>query len=64
MGVIILSYFVYFQILTSVLAVLMTVTVHVLYVQTQWDHLIVHVTVLTSEMAELAIYHQVIRKML
>ena len=55
-------YFVYFQILTSVLAVLMTVTVHVLYVQTQWDPLIVHVTVLTLEMAELAIYHQVIRK--
>ena len=54
--------FVYFQILTSVLAVLMTVTVHVLYVQTQWDPLIVHVTVLTLEMAELAIYHQVIRK--
>ena len=62
MGVIILSYFVYFQILTSVLAVLMTVTVHVLHVQTQWDPLIVHVTVLTLEMAELAIYHQVIRK--
>ena len=62
MGVIILSYFVYFQILTSVLAVLMTVTVHVLYVQIQWDPLIVHVTVLTLEMAELAIYHQVIRK--
>ena len=40
----------------------MTVTVHVLYVQTQWDPLIVHVTVLTLEMAELAIYHQVIRK--
>ena len=54
--------FVYFQILTSVLAVLMTVTVHVLHVQTQWDPLIVHVTVLTLEMAELAIYHQVIRK--
>ena len=62
MGVIILSYFVYFQILTSVLAVLMTVTVHVLFVQTQLDPLIVHVTVLTLEMAELAIYHQVIRK--
>ena len=62
MGVIILSYFVYFQILTSVLAVLMTVTIHVLHVQTQWDPLIVHVTVLTLEMAELAIYHQVIRK--
>ena len=63
MGVIInLLLFVYFQILTSVLAVLMTVTVHVLYVQTQWDPLIVHVTVLTLEMAELAIYHQVIRK--
>ena len=59
MGVIILSYFVYFQILTSVLAVLMTVTVHVLHVQTQWDPLIVHVTVITLEMAELAIYHQV-----
>ena len=59
MGVIILSYFVYFQILTSVLAVLMTVTVHVLHVQTQWDPLIVRVTVLTLEMAELAIYHQV-----
>ena len=54
--------FVYFQILTSVLAVLMIVTVHVPYVQTQWDPLIVHVTVLTLEMAELAIYHQVIRK--
>ena len=40
----------------------MTVTVHVLYVQTQWDPLTVHVTVLTLEMAELAIYHQVIRK--
>ena len=39
-----------------------TVTVHVLYVQTQWDPLIVHVTVLTLEMAELAIYHQVFRK--
>ena len=62
MGVIILSYFVYFQILTSVLAVLMTATVHVVHVQTQWDPLIVHVTVLTLEMAELAIYHQVIRK--
>ena len=54
--------FVYFQILTSVLAVPMTVTVHVLYVQTQWDPLIVHVIVLTLEMAERAIYHQVIRK--
>ena len=62
MGVIInLLLFVYFQILTSVLAVLMTVTVHVLHVQTQWDPLIVHVTVLTLEMAELAIYHQVFR---
>ena len=59
MGVIILSYFVYFQILTSVLAVLMTATVHVVHVQTQWDPLIVHVTVITLEMAELAIYHQV-----
>ena len=48
--------------MTSVLAVLMTVTVHVLHVQTQWDPLIVHVTVLTLEMAELAIYHQVIGK--
>ena len=62
MGVIInLLLFVYFQILTSVLAVLMTVAVHVVYVQTQWDPLIVHVTVLTLEMAELAIYHQVFR---
>ena len=40
----------------------MTVTVHVLRVQTQKDPLIVHVTVLTLETAELAIYHQVIRK--
>ena len=40
----------------------MTVTVRVLYVQTQWDPLIVHATVLTLEMAEFAIYHQVIRK--
>ena len=61
MGVIILIViFFYFQILTSVLVVLMTVTVHVLHVQTQWDPLIVHVTVLTLEMAELAIYHRVI----
>ena len=60
-GVIILIvFFFYFQILTSVLAVLMTVTVRVLHVQTQWDPLIVHVTVLTLEMAELATYHQVV----
>ena len=31
-----------------------------LWVQTQWDLLVVHITVLTSEMAEVAIYHQVI----
>ena len=61
MGVIILIViFFYFQILTSVLVVLMTVTIHVLHVQTQWDPLIVHVTVLTLELAELAIYHRVI----
>ena len=40
----------------------MTVTVHVLHVQTQKDPLIVHVRVFTLEMAELAFYHQVIRK--
>ena len=42
--------------------VLMTVIVHVLHVQTQKDPLIVHVTVLTLEMAEFAIYRLVIRK--
>ena len=50
------------QILTSALAVLMTVTVHLLLVPTQWDPLVVHVIILPAEMAELAIYLQVTRK--
>ena len=33
---------------------------HLRHVQTQWDLLVVHVTVLPAGMAELAIYHQVI----
>ncbi|CAH3186612.1 unnamed protein product, partial [Porites evermanni] len=41
-------------------AVLTTATAHLLHVKTQWDLLVVHVTILTLEMAELAIYHQVI----
>ena len=48
------------QILTSAPAVPTTATVHLPHVQTQWDPLVVHVTVLTLEMAEVAIYHQVI----
>ena len=40
--------------------VLITATAHLRHVQTQWDLLVVHVTVLPAEMAELAIYHQVI----
>ena len=50
----------FLQILTSAPAVPTTATVHLLHVQTQRDPLAVHVTVLTSEMAEVAIYHQVI----
>ena len=50
----------FLQILTSAPAVPTTATVHLLHVQTQRDPLVVHVTVLTSEMAEVAIYHQVI----
>ena len=50
------------QILTSAPAVLMTVTVHLLLVPTQWDPLVVHVIILPAEMAELAIYLQVTRK--
>ena len=46
--------------LTSAPAVPTTATVHLLHVQTQWDPLVVYVTVLPAEMAELAIYHQVI----
>ena len=46
--------------MTSAPAVPTTATVHLLHVQTQRDPLVVHVTVLTSEMAEVAIYHQVI----
>ena len=46
--------------MTSAPAVATTATVHLLHVQTQRDPLVVHVTVLTSEMAEVAIYHQVI----
>ena len=38
-------------------AVPTTATVHLLHVQTQRDLLVVHVAVLTSEMAEVAIYH-------
>ena len=49
------------QILTSAPAVLTAATVHLLHVQTQWDPLVVHVTVLLAEMAEFAIYHQVIK---
>ena len=52
-----------FQTLTSVPAVLMTVTVHLLLVPTQSDPLVVHVMILPAEMAELAIYLQVTRKM-
>ena len=55
--------FFYFQILTSAPAVLMTVTVHLLLVPTQRDPLVVHVTILPAEMAELAVYLQVTRKM-
>ena len=50
------------QILTSAPAVLMTVTVHLLLVPTQRDPLVVHVIILPAEMAELAIYLQVTRK--
>ena len=51
------------QILTSAPAVLTAATVHLLHVQTQWDPLVVHVTVLTVEMVELAIYcNQVINR--
>ena len=46
--------------LTSAPAVLTTATVHLLHVETQWDSLVVDVTVLPAEMAELVIYHQVI----
>ena len=64
MGVIIcILLFFYFQILTNAPAALMTVTVQLLPVPTQWDPLVVHVIILTTEMAELAIYHQVSRKM-
>ena len=49
------------QILTNAPAVLTTATVHSLHVQTQWDPSVARVTVLTAEMAELAIYHQVIK---
>ena len=50
------------QILTSAPAELTTATVHLLHVQTQRDPLVVHVTILTVEMAELAIYwYQVIK---
>ena len=49
------------QIQTSAPAVPTTATVHLLHVQTQWDPLVVHVAVLTSEMAKLAlIFHTVI----
>ena len=42
--------------------VLTTAIVHLLHVETQWDPLVVHVTILTVEMAELAIYcNQVIK---
>ena len=51
----------FLQTLTSAPAVLTTATVHLLHVQTQWDPLVVHVAVLTSEMAKLAlIFHTVI----
>ena len=50
------------QILTSAPAVLMTVTVHLLLVPTQWDPLVVLVIILPAEMAELVIYLQVTRK--
>ena len=40
----------------------MTVTVHLLLVPTQWDPLVVRVIILPAEMAELAIYLQVTRK--
>ncbi|CAH3133146.1 unnamed protein product [Porites lobata] len=45
-------------------AVLMTVTVHLLLVPTQWDPLVVHVIILPAEMAELAIYLQTLLKKL
>ena len=48
--------------MTSAPAVLMTVTVHLLLVPTQWDPLVVRVIILPAEMAELAIYLQVTRK--
>ena len=35
---------------------MMTATVPLPHVQTQWDRLVVHATVLTLEMEELAIY--------
>ena len=41
----------------------MTVTVHLLPVPTQWDPLVVHVIILPAEMAELAIFLQVTRKL-
>ena len=49
------------QIETSAPAVPTTATVLLLHVQTQWDLLVVHVAVLTSEMAKPAlIFHMVI----
>ena len=62
MGVIIILLLFCLQILTSAPAVLMTVTVHLLLVPTQWDPLVVHVIILRAEMVELAIYLQVTRK--
>ena len=42
-------------------AVITTATVHLLHVQTQWDPLVVHVAVLTLEMAKPALtFHMVI----
>ena len=49
------------QIETSAPAVPTTATVLLLHVQTQWDLLVVHVAVLTSEMGKPAlIFHMVI----
>ena len=46
----------------SAATVLTTATVPLLRVPTQWDPLVVHVTILTVEMAERAIYwYQVIK---
>ena len=50
----------FLQTLTSAPAVPTTVTVPLLRVQIQRDPLVVHVTVLTSEMAEVAIYQVII----